>query len=537
MTTGIHTQREWTATAAVGRKWALARRFGEFNPLHFLLLLSLALGGTTLLATVLVHGVDRIEFEVYLLLLVLYAAATVSFLLSQGRSGRLRFFDIPVFTTIVCFLRFGLVPLAAYLDADSLNQSFHHGEYAQLNRSLAYFILGMFTFWTGCHLSRRRKARITDAREGVKGTPELRPVNWAVILFLASLATRAYITWNYGYGYALDMDAYFQNLAFFQFWAFFSDLGVYALLLATIEMCCHPRDALRVGLFVVIFLNELLWGALSGMKYDLLRGFIILALVVSITKARIEKKWIAATLLGLIVVYPVHDRYRNMLRGGQVDVRRVGSLGEAGAMATAQTAKTEAGWSGWLRSGWQHAVSRLDLLQGMAIVMSLDAAQADRVRTDERWWMLPFYPFVPRLLWPKKPILNSGVRLSLVLGSTKETSTALTYPGDLYMDYGLPGILVGMFVLAVVGQLLTNTVTGSFPKRSLFFYSAIFVSFANMMETQAFPVWTGVIKTMVIFGVLKYLIYGRGPRTVGKRVRQGGAASAMPKGAPSPSAT
>jgi hypothetical protein len=517
LTTGTHSQRELTASAAAGPQSALARRFEEFDPLHFLLLLSLALGGTTLLATVLVHGVDRIEFEIYLLLLVLYAAATVSFLLSQSRSGRLRFFDIPVFMTIVCFLRFGLVPLAAYLDPDLLSQAFHQRGYGQLNRSLGYFMLGMFAFWTACHLSRRRKAGSTDMTEGAQEAPKLRPVNWAVILFLTSLATRTYVTWNYGYGYGLDADAYFDNLALFQFLMFFSDLGVYALLLATIEMCSHPRDALRVGLFVVVFLNELFWGALSGMKYDLLRGFLILALVVSITKARIEKKWLVATLLGLIVVYPVHDRYRSMLRGGQVDVRRVGSLGEAGSVATLQTAKIESGWSGWLRSGWQRAISRLDLLQPMAIVMSLDAAQADRVRTEERWWMLPFYPLVPRLLWPNKPILNGGVRLSLALGSTKETSTALTYPGDLYMDYGLPGILVGMLVLGVVGQLLTNAVTGPFDKRSLFFYSVIFVSFANMMETQAFPVWAGVLKTMVIFGILKCLIYGR-PRKKKKRI-------------------
>ncbi len=495
----------------------LGRRFAEFNPLHFLLLLSLALGGTALLATVLVHGVERIEFEIYLLLLVIYAAATVSFLLSQAKTGRLRFFDIPVFMTIVCFVRFGLVSLGAYLDPDFLSQSFHRGEYAQLNRAQGYFLVGMFAYWTGCHLSRRRKARITDGTESAKEAATLRPVNWTIILFLISLATRTYITWNYGYGYALDMDAYFDHLAVFQFLLFFSGLGVYALLLATIEMCCHPRDALRVALFVVIFLSELFWGALSGMKFDLLRGFIILALVVSITKARIEKKWIAATLLGLIVIYPVHDRYRNLLRGGQVDVRRVGSLGEAGSVATMQTARTESSWGGWLQSGWQHSVSRLDLLQCMAIVMSLDAAQADRVRTDERWWMLPIYPFVPRLLWPKKPVLNSGVRLSVALGSTKETSTALSYPGDLYMDYGLPGILVGMFVLGIVGQLLTNTIAGSLEKGGLFFYSAVFFSFANMMETQAFPFSAGVVRTMVIFGVLKHVIYSRPMKTSKKR--------------------
>src|SRR5690242_330883 len=102
--------------ATANPKPTLSRRAGEFNPLHFLLLLSLALGGTALLAAVLLRGIEGVEFETFLFLLAIYAAAAVSFLIWQARSTRLRFFDIPVFLTITCFIRFGLVPLSCFLN-------------------------------------------------------------------------------------------------------------------------------------------------------------------------------------------------------------------------------------------------------------------------------------------------------------------------------------------------------------------------------------------------------------------------------------
>ena len=74
-------------------------------------------------------------------------------------------------------------------------------------------------------------------------------------------------------------------------------------------------------------------------------------------------------------------------------------------------------------------------------------------------------------------------------------------------------------MLGIVGQLLTNTIAGSLEKGGLFFYSAVFFSFANMMETQAFPFSAGVVRTIVIFGVLRNLIYGRPSKTREERTR------------------
>ena len=116
--------------------------------------------------------------------------------------------------------------------------------------------------------------------------------------------------------------------------------------------------------------------------------------------------------------------------------------------------------------GWIRALTRLDLLTSVAQVLSL-GTRASMVRGDVQWWMLPFYPFVPRFLWPSKPVLNESGWFTVALrgGSgnpaTIGSATAVTYPGDLYLQFGLLGIPVGMFVLGIIAQWFTNRVERS----------------------------------------------------------------------------
>lgn len=133
--------------------------------------------------------------------------------------------------------------------------------------------------------------------------------------------------------------------------------------------------------------------------------------------------------------------------------------------------------------------------------------RASMVKGEVRWWMLPIYPFVPRFLWPSKPILDEGQRFSVALGSPESTSTAVTYPGDLYLQFGLLGIPVGMFVLGVVTQWFTNRVSGEVEARDLFVYAAVFL-FGFWYETDAFSMWTSLIKLLPTLYILRLLIYG-----------------------------
>lgn len=126
--------------------------------------------------------------------------------------------------------------------------------------------------------------------------------------------------------------------------------------------------------------------------------------------------------------------------------------------------------------------------------------------------MVPLYPFVPRFLWPRKPFLNKAQRLSVLLNLGSQTSTALTYPGDLYLELGLPGVLLGMFLLGVAGQWLAYRVGGPSADRHLLVYAVTFMVVADL-ENDAFLLWVSVIKTIVVMMLVGWLIYGPSPNS------------------------
>lgn len=84
---------------------------------------------------------------------------------------------------------------------------------------------------------------------------------------------------------------------------------------------------------------------------------------------------------------------------------------------------------------------------------------------------------------------------------------AITYPGDLYATYGLPGIVLGMFLLGIVTQCLTNAITGIVDKRHLFVYAAMFMPVIHL-ETDTFSYLTSLIKSFVILSVIALVIFG-----------------------------
>ena len=130
--------------------------------------------------------------------------------------------------------------------------------------------------------------------------------------------------------------------------------------------------------------------------------------------------------------------------------------------------------------------------------------------------MVPFYPFVPRIIWPSKPVLNKGQRLAISLGAGSRTATALTYPGDLYLRFGVVGVMVGMFAFGVVAQWLVNTVRCSNQSAAVARYVGMFVLSGNM-ETEVFAFWSGFIRWFVIISIVIWVVYG--PR-VQQRVRR-----------------
>jgi hypothetical protein len=473
-----------------------------------LLLLALVSIGAVLWGAVLVLGANGIQFEQYLLLLGFFGLASAIFVFSRIRQNHIGIFYLPVFLTILFFLRFGLAPVICFLDPESLSPDFN-GHYRFILWALEYVIIGLLAFWTGCHLAAKRSsAGGPQFAEGIaeQGHAGHSTLAWVMGIYAVVFAIQLYLLHAHLYAYVGTWKAYYANLSSLQVLQTVSSIGGVAVLaFVTIERYFHPSDMPRRLLFWVVLMSEAGWGLASGMKAAALQPFIIVAMISSLIERRFKKGWVAAVLLGILALYPIANNYRRMVlaQGGLASPAAVVTTG---LEAFSQTHASRRSASDWVSDGWSMTVNRLDLLPNIGLVLWL-GPRTSALRGKERWWMVPYYPFVPRFIWHSKPILDKGRRFSIATGSASVSSMAITYPGDLYADYGMPGIVLGMFLLGIVSQALANTVTGPLDKRRVFIYATMFM-YVVRLESDAFGYLTTLIKTFVMLSIVALLIYG-----------------------------
>jgi hypothetical protein len=451
-----------------------------------------------------------------LALLGLFGISSAVFVASRIRQGKLQLFELPVYLTAIFLLEFGLTPLRNFIDPTQLNENLS-ADGRELVQALAYVILGTLMFWIGCELARpRERNRLAPDRvaENPAGEPHKASVLiMLVALYAASFGTKLLLLENQLFSFVGSMEKYYEHLASMQVLNAISQLGTLALIIATIERYCARHDPLWRMIFVVVLSSELLWGLISGSKGALLQNFIVLALVSSFVQRRLNLRWLVIAFLALVLFYPFSNAYRSVVTGRDaVEVTSFAEAARAGQMALGELASPGANPGYSWRDGLNSTLGRIDLLTCVAEVLTL-GPRAGIVKGNVQWWMLPIYPFVPRFLWPSKPILQEGGWFTVALrggsgdAATIGTSIAVTYPGDLCLRFGLPGMLVGMFVLGVVAQWFTNRVNGKAEPRDLFVYASVFL-IGFPIETDVFSMWTGLIKLMAILYVLRRLIYG-----------------------------
>jgi len=128
---------------------------------------------------------------------------------------------------------------------------------------------------------------------------------------------------------------------------------------------------------------------------------------------------------------------------------------------------------------------------------------------DEKLWMAPIYPFIPRAVWKDKPVLNKGIRLSVALGRPDTTSSAATTIGDLYSLNGTYGVLFGMLIYGACIQTYMNWFCATaFGERKLLVYVLLLLEMTNV-EGDIVGIIVSVIQLLVLLMVMSYLLYGR----------------------------
>ena len=130
-------------------------------------------------------------------------------------------------------------------------------------------------------------------------------------------------------------------------------------------------------------------------------------------------------------------------------------------METEVGAEYESG--GYLGAGLQATAFRLSALTFTAVVIH---DTPERVPFQGGWTLsYAVIGFIPRIIWPGKPIFDVGQFITDTYGAGTgvRTSTGTSWTADFYMNFGIPGVVIGMafmgFYIRIVHEFLFTSNT------------------------------------------------------------------------------
>jgi hypothetical protein len=212
---------------------------------------------------------------------------------------------------------------------------------------------------------------------------------------------------------------------------------------------------------------------------------------------------LAVTVVAILTVFPVInvlrvDDPRTVARGSLVE-RVAGVLdGFAGMTATE-----------YARFAAENAMTRFNGIDALALSMKYDVS--DQLGNPTAYAYIPVYAFVPRLLWPDKPVLDQGVRFGQILliggfaGADSVTSIGMYHIGDLFVSFGAIGVLIGMMALGCLYRLvyaffdpLHTPDTGA-----KFLYILVLWAMVSGFETDVPTVYSNLLKYLPLWLAIK----------------------------------
>lgn len=135
--------------------------------------------------------------------------------------------------------------------------------------------------------------------------------------------------------------------------------------------------------------------------------------------------------------------------------------------------------------------------------------------------LLTVYSLVPRIVWPDKPsIIMCGLNNLHFSGRGPDANTcsAMTVPGELYWNFGAPGVMIGLLIFGVgVGVLyrwLNDEFRAAGPRYVSILLYAVVLTYAIRFESGIAQMISSMVKQVVFAGLFLFFVSERtGERT------------------------
>jgi hypothetical protein len=219
------------------------------------------------------------------------------------------------------------------------------------------------------------------------------------------------------------------------------------------------RSLPALVLIALLLPPTMIFGFFTGSKLIFLMPLAMVVIASIAVTRQLRLWWFAGALAALVLLYPVSETYRaykNPLRLTALEVLTNPHHAVGLISRFVDTAKP----GEYLVSGVEHTAGRLDML-GIESVIVRDAG---RTVPFQHGWSLGYVVigYVPRLLWPDKPVITIGQWVTDHFGGGPEvtSNTGPSWVGEFYFNFGWWGVIVGMGLLGIWFRFLQEWLLG-----------------------------------------------------------------------------
>ncbi|MYD93734.1 MAG: hypothetical protein F4Y02_08585 [Chloroflexi bacterium] len=208
--------------------------------------------------------------------------------------------------------------------------------------------------------------------------------------------------------------------------------------------------------------------------------------------------FLLAVAAAVVVTFGVVTIYRDRVHQGALQ-RPTDLASLATAPAALAGELVEAGPEEILHAALRTLVNRQTAGETLSSILAYGDT-VDLEMTGADLVLIPAFAFVPRAIWPEKPTPFSPRVSSAFRGvDGNRTSFGITHTGDLFLRYGLAGVVIGSLMLGLLYRLLYGWLVnrpGATAVGSVLYLAVLWrIIFVN---AEVIPVYVQAIRSLVV---------------------------------------
>jgi hypothetical protein len=226
-----------------------------------------------------------------------------------------------------------------------------------------------------------------------------------------------------------------------------------SILIIAYAQCRYHRPYMMPVVFGLV-LFQLFIGFVIDFKTEALIGGVLVVLTNLLVNGRVPKIWVGLMLVMVAVAFPLLQANRAVRSDRAQNTTQV-SQNVFGAFQQTLAAKEKVNTG---RERAQTALERLTLKGSVNLIVDGTGKVAP---FKNGYTLTPIITtFIPRIIWPDKPSIETGRILNkdFHLSESADTYMSPSHLGELYWNFGWPGVVVGMTLIG----LILGTLGGKF---------------------------------------------------------------------------